>query len=109
MTDIQINVAIAKILGWKLDGWGVWRKNGEFYVETRDLPWVQSLDAIHELESDFDSAQSKRFGDMLCHVFENQTNPLTDPVPWKFGVWHASARQRAEAFLRMMGKWEEAE
>jgi hypothetical protein len=96
MTDDQINIAIAQILGWKPDKWGVWRKDGKFYVETRDLPWVTSLDAMYEAEKTFANDQWWLFIEWLTDICGAGVALCIS----------ATARQRAEAFLRTMGKWE---
>jgi hypothetical protein len=101
MTNEQINVAIAEACGWK----AVWvRGDSGFYkgfdngAELRpDLPdYCNDLNAMHEAEWSLTDDQLWR---MARNIERNDEQ-------WYF---RATARQRAEAFLRTLGKWEEKE
>ena len=113
MTDEQINAAIAEACGFI--NW-----DNEFYVNkdgpkfrfwdypkgwngpSRE-PWVPlfctDLNAMHEAEE----------------VLQNQFTAMIEEAYWRNLQWvkphpiYATARQRAEAFLRTLGKWEERE
>ena len=89
MTNEQINAAIAEMCGWK--------EGVERYVQNLPLmkappDYCNDLNAMHEAEGTLGKslyrmeAQLKRMAGAIC--------------------FHASARQRAEAFLRTVGKWE---
>jgi hypothetical protein len=84
MTDEQINAAIAKIhLSEKYpDGYWV-----------RD--YCTNLNAMHEAEATLTEDQLWVMAREIEKNWEDQ---------WYF---RATARQRAEAFLRTLGKWEE--
>lgn len=80
MTDEQINVAIATHLGI-----------------TRGVPdFTGDLNEIHEAE--------KTLTDDQMWIMARKIELNEDR--WYF---HASARERAEAFLRTLGKWEEVQ
>jgi hypothetical protein len=81
MTDKQINAAIAKIVK------SCWadKKN-----------YCNDLNAMHLAEWNLSDEELWR---MACHIKRQDE-------AWYF---RASARQRAEAFLRTLGLWEEAE
>lgn len=64
----------------------------------RRLPWLYDLNATHELENTLTKQQQQIFL-YLLHG-EKVTNDTWNLV-------HATAAQRAEAFLRTVGKWEE--
>ena len=96
MTDEQINAAIAEACGWtKEDGVYVWTSNGIdcTYYELWD--WANDLNAMYLAEAILSEDQLCR---MAREIERNDTQ-------WYF---RATARQRAEAFLRTLGKWEEA-
>ena len=99
MTNEQINVAIAKACGWrKEDGVYVWHGNGIDRTGWELWDWCSDLNAMYEAEKMLAEYQK----DLFCEWL-NAKN---------YGVWwavHATARQRAEAFLKTLGKWEEAE
>jgi len=86
----QINIAIAEVCGW-----GV-------FANTRptDLPdYCNDLNAMHEVEKvlgEVQSIKSCEYDDWLQSTIEHDQK------------WRATARQRAEAFLKTLGKWEGA-
>lgn len=99
MTDEQINAAIAKELGWTqveaIHRSG--RAPGATYVGREFIPnYCADLNAMHEAEKTLDEDQMWRMA----------RNIELNPDRWYF---HASARDRAEAFLRTLGKWEEVQ
>ena len=88
MTDAQINKAIAAHLG-------ITRKTG--------IPdFSGDLNEIHEAEKTL-----KGYEQIHTYVWHlsNRKDWETD---FKLMEVHISARDRAEAFLRTLGKWEEA-
>lgn len=102
MTDEQINQRIAEACGWKevepwLNGDRCFEKsNTPCGYRIEDLPdYCNDLNAMHEAEKTMDEEQ------------------WHDYVEYVGGRWeqamHATARQRAEAFLRALGKWEEVQ
>ena len=99
MTNEQINIAIAEVCGWKYeknethapDGAFWWSKNPEF------PDYCNDLNAMHEAEKIFDNALYCRYIDELC----------TQAIKGKNCMYLATAAQRAEAFLKTVGKWEE--
>lgn len=100
MTNHQINRAIAEACGWKptTDGGICWDCNGDPIVTPPD--YCNDLNAMHEAE--------KTLGDRLdlyreflrLIATEDPTNRYNEPA-------FTRARQRAEAYLRTIGKWEE--
>lgn len=114
MTNEQINQQIAKACGWK------WHDHPECMAKKIDwsMPerWIMRLDgtlcfkhdipnycadlnAMHEAEKMLTYEQCAFFRTHLRERIEDHAALLF--------VWHATARQRAEAFLRTLGKWEE--
>ena len=93
MTDKQINVAIAESCGWK--GNLICRDfNGDLWPS--DPPnYCADLNAMLEAESILTEDQLWIMAREIEKNWEDQ---------WYF---RATARERAEAFLRTLGKWEE--
>lgn len=90
MTNDQINAAIAEACGWrKEDGVYMWTANGIDYTCPDLWDWANDLNAMHEAE--------KKLPDALLVRYANWIPPC------------ATAEARAEAFLRTLGKWEDAE
>ena len=83
MTTDEINRAIGELYGWQADYCG-------------------DLNAMHEVE--------KSISNELWDCFYNQLARITKAEQSDDrGFFCATARQRAEAFLRVMGKWEEVQ
>ena len=93
MTDEQINEKVAFELGWRQLREGRWKLNGR--VERSAPDYCNDLNAMHEAEQqlrDFDEWMI--YDKALAETAEGFT-------------WHATARQRAESFLRTLNLWEE--
>jgi hypothetical protein len=86
MTDEQINAAIAKTLKYKQ-----WYPN-----------FATDLNAMHDAEKVLNGLDKWRYALRLTEVTQSQSSD-------DMSFFCATARQRAEAFLRTLGKWEEGE
>lgn len=104
MNDEEINTAIAEVCGWKeVEPW----LNGNRCFELNqsvcgyrieDLPdYCNCLNAMHKAEKIFKGGMRNTYDANLIIISERD---------YCF-VWEMSARQRAEAFLKTVGKWEE--
>ena len=108
MTPEQQRVAIAEACGWK------WEKfwTGELYGKPvgeqgplMELPdYINDLNALHDAESILNADQMVSYDYHLDRVVGNGRQGLNI----EYFLWSATAAQRAEAFLRTIGKWEEA-
>jgi hypothetical protein len=95
MTNKQINIAIAEAVGW--EGHPVFIDvMGNHYPVGLPPDYCNDLNAMHEAEKVLTSEQIDKYVTILC--LEIQPEPK---------LHHATAQQRAEAFLRTIGKWEE--
>jgi hypothetical protein len=120
MNDEQINEVIALIHGWDMDPeeaheWksrGSWVKSPRGQMKGRyEIPsYCNDLNAMHDAEISLSgdglecSLNEARYGEALFRVI----NPTKDGAGTSdFDKITASARQRAEAFLKTLGKWEE--
>jgi hypothetical protein len=107
MTDQQINQRIAEACGWTdIHDSGPWHyhtlwgyppiKPGQGGNAYKYLPnYCGDLNAMHEAESTLNEDQLWQMAREIEKNWEDQ---------WYF---RATAHQRAEAFLRTLGKWEE--
>jgi hypothetical protein len=100
MTDEQINAAIAEACGWKdifeHPEFGLMGVASDTHgCRTAIEEYTHDLNAMHEAEATLSEDQLWR---MAREIERNDEQ-------WYF---RATARQRAEAFLRALGKWEEA-
>ena len=91
MTDKEINEAIAGVLGI-----------------TQGTPdFTGDLNEIHEAENTLPyNMNGPEFADLLLKIVSRDHDPACVFSRGSFAHVHASARQRAEAFLRVLNKWE---
>ena len=96
MTDDQINQSIAKACGWrKEDGVYMWTINKIDCTCPELWDWCNDLNAMHDAE--------KHLPIKKIVTYFKKLEKLTS-------YWFmATARERAEAFLRTLGKWEEVQ
>jgi hypothetical protein len=126
MTNEQINIAIAEACGLDViqnphgskDRPEAW-KTGFFTpkaAKQRRISWPSSaivkvipnycndLNAMHEAEKGLPEKHKRTFAFILAQVLD--TSPTVD-LDDQFLNIHATAIQRAEAFLKTIGKWKE--
>ena len=85
MSNEQINKVIAEVCGWK--GHPFWD----------NIPnYCNDLNAMHEAEKSLARDIRNHYIDLLGETYSDS---------WEFAT--ATASQRAEAFLKTIGKWEE--
>lgn len=122
MTPEAQRIAIAEACGWRMGTETVEHIDGYQWTETRkfwtsptrkiySLPdYLNDLNAVHEAESQsFDTAQREDFACRLLNIVtgeEFQRGDFVSITGVGFILTHATASQRAEAFLRTIGKWE---
>lgn len=105
MTNDQINRAIAEACGWSQVGHNgyqpVWANSkGERWAESHLPDYANDLNAMHEVEELLSDLEYDLFlGSLieLCIVVGRER------------INSATASERAEAFLRTIGKWEEVQ
>ena len=108
MTDTKINIAIAEACGWEkvrahYEKDGVMAFSNDMFAH-RHLPdYCHDLNAMHEAEKALTLAQCVVYAERLCWFkCMDVDRPIEGPQSF---IWGATARQRAEAFLRTIGKW----
>jgi len=99
MTNEQINIAIAEACGWKYEKNETHAPDGSFWWSKEpEIPdYCNDLNAMHEAEKVFDTALYCRYINELCDLTIKGNNSM----------YMATARQRAEAFLKTINKWED--
>ena len=130
MNPEQQRIAIAEACGWtaKEDKDGFWRAVdpsgnmtytlwvSEMNVWSAGMPDVlNDLNAMHEAEETLDASQCAEYARQLMKhhptycvtVLDNRFAPTEEIAYQTYQLLHATAAQRAEAFLRTIGKWEE--
>lgn len=104
MTDKEINIKIAKACGWTfVDFRGIilcrepeWEAGKARTLEA--IPdYCKDLNAMHEAE--------KMLTEIQCAFHRQNLQEIITDIPASMYVWHATARQRAEAFLRTINLW----
>lgn len=120
MTDTEIRIAIAEACGWE------WRPDPHIQhpaklrwwiaPHMKDLPgcgvgtsegecpdYLNDLNAVHEAENTLDNSTQNGIGQTQWHRYrDNLVNVTGNSFPI-----NATAHQRAEAFLRTLGKWKD--
>jgi hypothetical protein len=107
MTDEQININVAEALGWTdcehIESLGL-SKGKHVFVQAQyptghsQLPnYCTDLNAMHEAEMTLPTLPDNRRSEFRWRLGLICVQPI-----------HATARQRAEAFLKTLGKWEES-
>lgn len=125
MTEIEQRIAIAEARGWtqcQEHTDPTWWTNSpikkrvygdnEKYWPLHILPnYLESLDAMHEAERAMDCLFRKDYIANLWKVCGFEADSANFWTEYNFrGIYallHATAKQRAEAFLKTIGKWKE--
>jgi hypothetical protein len=105
MNKEQQRIAIAEACGWKrhADGLGYYQGVHPAFMGGRAVPdYLNDLNAMHEAEKVLLTK------DGFCGCWETYSNILTASMGCT-DIFHATAAQRAEAFLKTLGLWEEGE
>ena len=122
MNPEKQRIAIAEACGWKLKSNGLspmWSWQNESLIHR--IKWVahkvmasqgvlpdylNDLNAMHEAEKVLTPDTRPEY---LCQLFDAATRGMSGlyPVDENYLSHHATAAQRAEAFLLTIGKWEE--
>jgi hypothetical protein len=103
MNDHEQRIAIAKICGWKFDTHK--DSDGEYSFPV-GASWMvipdytDDLNDMHEAEKTLDEIKSAEYARTLVSTAWKSEQPVFAPI-------NATAAQRAEAFLRTIGKWTE--
>jgi len=107
MSDEQINAAIAEACGWMpdLDHGICWNEHGNPIITYQN--YCNDLNAMHEAEKIIKKAKPE-YAALLIELVSIDAKSGIYYAYGSFPHVTATARQRAEAFLRTLGLWEEA-
>lgn len=110
MTPEAQRIAIAEACGWELKSNGLspmwswqneslthrikWASHKEMASQGVLPDYLNDLNAMHEAESFIMDDDPHAYGSYACNLYEEYGNTV-----------HLTAAQRAEAFLRTIGKW----
>jgi len=105
MTNDQIRIEVAKATGWTKHREG-WHHSVLCHEGGRPAPpdYPNDLNACHEMEAGLTGFDWHRFGMRLEDIMWDGRGSDRMAYP----VWHSTARQRCEAFLRVKGLWKDA-
>jgi len=124
MTDDQINIAIAEnVLGWRQSKGmhpaskqilTVWTDNKSHFCHHRKpARFCNDLNAMHEAIMSLPSGvRDNSFTSqlaMVCGFKAHGSDAWSELHQGRCAVINSTARQRAEALLKTIGKWEESE
>jgi hypothetical protein len=103
MSEKQINIAIAEACGWQFATFKeIFAKppNGGGWQYKEKIPdYCNDLNAMHEAEKRLLSGYWMRYCECVTYLLGKSI----------YASVHATARHRAEAFLKTIGKWEGVE
>ena len=102
MTPEQQRIAIAKAC--RVETWQGDCPDDSLTKEGKHLPdYLNDLNAMHEAEKlilNYDAGSHGRYIDHLIDVCGKRKDET-----WHLAIFHATASQRAEAFLRTLNLW----
>lgn len=114
MIDTEINIAIAEACGYEQKG-GRWYYDGKLCYQEAfgeifewEPNYCNDLNAMHEAEKvlTLDSGQYNTYENQLRMLLRVSGRKVANATE-EHKFLTAAARQRAEAFLRALGKWKE--
>lgn len=74
--------------------------DGEHWFKTGSIPnYCNDLNLMHQAE--------ERLTEIQCVFYRQSLKEILTDVPATRFIWHATAKQRAQAFLRIIGKWKD--
>ncbi len=106
MTTEEMRVAIAEKCGWKIcaNGMMLYNPNQKSGVLQFAFDPLTDLNAMHEAEVACIIGFITPCGQYATHVFQDYLKSIVEKNVW---VGHATAAQRAEAFLRTLNLYKE--
>jgi len=119
MSEQEQQIAIAEACGWLCLG-GCFAADYPGWILQGDTAWkggmrklpnyLHDLNAMHEAEKTLDAHRREQYTD-LCVIIASRKAEFTaelSETSLRWNALHCTAPQRAEAFLRTVGKWGES-
>ena len=100
MSDDELRIEVAKLCGWRYPKWNgswmvAWRE--EHPHVTKEIPdYPNDLNAMYEVEKILVEVQKRKYANVLLNIIK------PDEYYGEYDIIHATARQRAEAFIKTM-------
>ena len=117
MSPEKQRIAIATACGWTdIRRQNLYRGDRDLYgtkligaeKHRNRLPdYLADLNACHEMEKRLDYEQCEAFSNTVADIVQAANREKDYAFPWSFARIHATAAERCEAFLRVMGLWED--
>lgn len=109
MNTRDIRIAIAESIGWRYLEGGMWHHpDGSTVPEILIPDYCNDLNAMHEVENRINAQQEDLYEFWLGEITKTSSLAIRRSfVGERFNLAHATALQRAEAYLRTIGKWNE--
>ena len=112
MNPEQQRIAIAEACGWRCTAFkeaiACWVRPNGMSHQTELLPnYLNDLNAMHEAEKVLAKANWGGYAAELYRITNAHNHGISPNHHW-LAVAFSTAAQRAEAFLRTIGKWEES-
>jgi hypothetical protein len=115
MTPEAQRIAIAETCGWKWHGDPTWQRLGDsFYWKNDNLIYCQLPDYLNDLNAMHQAEKTLRGNQFHAVNFPHELFKMVSGLNWKGDMGYfipnftsATAAQRAEAFLRTVGKWDD--
>lgn len=104
MSDEQINIAIAEACGVDLEKYRTYE--GDINVSALKK-YCNDLNAMHEAENVLTYEQQVDYSIAVGKLATSHL-PASRAAWLDYKIIHVTARQKAEAFLKTLGKWEGA-
>ncbi len=107
MKEHEQRIAIAEACGWMRDARGGYLKGHKWTHSLSDIPdYLNDLNAMHEAEKTLSEEQALSYVNALFSKFDSGDGWDQSSIRMVFFPFIcANAAQRAEAFLRALGKW----
>lgn len=108
MNKVEQRLAIAKSVGWRRREGGMWYcPDGSTLPEDQIPDYLNDLNAMHELERNMTDADFFRYSlqiESMAKILGPTGRWITDNQRI---LYSTTAAQRAEAYLRTIGKWKD--
>jgi hypothetical protein len=114
MTPEQQRIAIAEACGRVQRADGFWFPAGKYYGSAGIPDYLNNLNAMREALDTLNDDHQWQFIQHLNEITRNKDHNDPDDwfiqnTDWSWRMVNATESQRAEAFLRTIGKWEESQ
>ena len=111
MNNEEINKAIAEACGFKYVALGLgWKHITGGEMQCRIPDYYNDLNAMHDAENTLTDENREKYATFLSQIFTAPSKKAWWDLSAKetFEIVTATAKQKAEAFRKTLGRWEES-